>query len=346
MDYLKANFDRALLIGAGLLLALISVFSVLSRSALEIEFPLPPPIGALSPFEKSPEITRLAAEEAKLSNPDASAWTPPEDGGSLFVSRIYLQGKSGLVDIRESDLRLHEGIANEWLLKYGLDYTDKNLASRDPDNDGFTNLEEYKDDKVPVDASSRPGPWRKLRLISSKIDKLRTKFESLPRGDLKVVQINTINADDPRALTGASKFYELDDFITLSETLPDGKRVETPTPLKFVGAKRITRTNPRTNAEEQVAQITLLNSADGMKIELQQGEVKDSPYSLATLQDTRAGGQTLVLRLGEEFPLDDGKRYKLIDVSVEAATIKNLSSGETHPIPRPETDAIPAPSSE
>ena len=346
MDYLKANFDRVLLIGAGLLLALVSVYSVLSRGALQLEFPLPAPTGAFAPFEKSPEITQLAGEEAKLSEPGASAWSAPEDGGSLFVSRIYLLGEAGLVDLYDSDLQLYEGIPNEWLLKHNLDYTDKQLATSDPDNDGFTNLEEFRAGTDPMDPASRPAAWSKLRLVSSKIDKLRTKFESLPRGDLDVVQINTVSAENPRALTGASQFYRLKDFIKLSETSPDGKQVETPTPLQFVGSKFITRFNPNTSAEEKVPQITLLNSADGMKIELLQGEVKDSPYSLATLQDTRSGGQTLVLRSGEEFTLDEGKRYKLIDVSVEAATIKDLSSGETHPIPRPETDAIPAPSSE
>ena len=346
MDYLKANFDRALLIGAALLLALVSMYSILSRSALQLEFPLPPSAGAVAPFEKSPEITQLADEEPKLSSPNASAWNAPDDGGSLFVSRIYLLGEAGLVDLYDSDLQLYEGIPNEWLLKHNLDYTDKQLATRDPDNDGFTNLEEFRAGTDPMDPASRPAAWSKLRLVSSKIDKLRTKFESLPRGDLDVVQINTVSAENPQALTGASQFYRLKDFIKLSETSPDGKQVDTPTPLQFVASKFITRFNPNTSAEEKIPQITLLNSADGMKIELMQGEVKDSPYSLATLQDTRSGGQTLVLRSGEEFALDEGQRYKLIDVSVEAATIKDLSSGETYPIPRPETDATPAPSSE
>jgi hypothetical protein len=351
MDYLKANFDRVLLIGAGLLLASVSVYSVLSRNALQLEFPLPALTVPLAPFEKSPEIVQLAGEEAKLSEPGASAWTAPEDGGSLFVSRIYLLGEAGLVDLYDSDLQLYEGIPNEWLLKHNLDYTDKRLATSDPDNDGFTNLEEFRVDTDPMDPASRPAVWSKLRLVSSKIDKLRTKFESLPRGDLDVVQINTVSAEDPQALTGASQFYRLNDFIKRSESGPDGKKVESPTSLQFAASKFITRFNPSTDTEEKIPQITLLNTANGAKIELLQGEMKDcelkdSIYSLATLQDTRPGGQTLDLRWGDEFPLEEGTRYKLIDVSVETATIKDLSSGESHIIPRPETDAISVPPSE
>jgi hypothetical protein len=168
---------------------------------------------------------------------------------------------------------------------------------------------------------------------------------------LDVVQINTVSAEDPQALTGASQFYRLNDFIKRSESGPDGKKVESPTSLQFAASKFITRFNPSTDTEEKIPQITLLNTANGAKIELLQGEMKDcelkdSIYSLATLQDTRPGGQTLDLRWGDEFPLEEGTRYKLIDVSVETATIKDLSSGESHIIPRPETDAISVPPSE
>jgi hypothetical protein len=196
-----------------------------------------------------------------------------------------------------------------------------------------------------MDQDSKPAAWSKLRLSASKIDKLRTKFEALPRGDLQVVQINTVSADNPRALTGASQFYRVGDQVKISETGPDGKQVETDTPLEFTAVKFIKRRNPNTNSEEEIPQITLLNKVDGVQIELLQGEVKDSPYSLATLLDTRSG-QTMELRSGQEFELDPGQRYKLIDVSEEAATIQALTSGEKHTIPRHETDALPATPSE
>lgn len=292
MDYLKANFDRILLLTAGLLLAGVAIYSALGRGSLQTDFPLPAMATTAAPFEPSPAISQLAAEETKLAEPAKAAWAllPPDESGSLFVSRIYLLGENGLVDLYDSDLQLYEGIPNEWLLKHNLDYTDKQLASRDPDNDSFNNLEEFRAGTDPMNAESKPAAWGKLRLISSKIDKLRTKFESLPRGDLEVVQINTVSAENPTALTGASQFYRLNDSIKLSETGPGGKQVETPTPLKFVGAKLVKRFNPNTSSEEEIPQITLLNDADGLKIELLQGEVKDSPYSLANLQDMPGGG--------------------------------------------------------
>jgi hypothetical protein len=245
-----------------------------------------------------------------------------------------------LVDILQSETELVPGIANAWILKYKLDYTNRDLAQGDSDSDGFSNSEEFRAGTDPTDANSKPAAWSKLRLASSKIEKLRTKFVSLPEGDLKRVQINTVSAEDPSAVTGGSMFYELGDAIVLSETSADNRPMTVETPLTFRSAKFIRLKNEKTNSEEEVPQITLLSSVDGMEIELVQGEVKDSPYSLATLKDTKSGGQEYSLRSGQEFELDAGQRYKLIDVSAEAATIKDLASGEQHSIPRLATDAI------
>ncbi len=226
-------------------------------------------------------------------------------------------------------------------------YTDPDLATKDPDTDGFTNIEEFRAGKNPMDPDSKPDVWTKLRLAATKIDKLRTKFEALPEGDLETVQINTVSAEDPRALTGESRFYKKGDMITLSETGPDGRKTETPTPLQFVEARLIKRLNPNTASEEEIPVITLLNTADNLRIELTQGEVKDSPYSLATLLDTRPDGKEYALRTGQQFEMEPGQSYKLVDVSEEAATIQDQNSGlKLPPIPRLDTDAIQQPPSE
>lgn len=337
MDQLKANYDRVLLLLAGLLLIAVSLYAARGLSSIPEAFPTPPARTSGAPFEPEAALASLQIEAPKAKDASGTVWQEQES--SLFVSRVYLLRESALVDILESETELVPGIANAWILKYKLDYTNRDLAQGDPDSDGFSNAEEFRAGTDPTDANSTPAAWSKLRLASSKIEKLRTKFESLPQGDLKVVQINTVSSEDPSALTGVSKFYQLGDAIVLSETSADGRPMTVETPLTFQSAKIIRRRNEKINSEEEVPQITLVSSVDGMEIELVQGEVKDSPYSLATLQDTKGGGQSYALRSGQEFELGPGQRYKLIDVSAEAATIKELSSGEQHTIPHLATDA-------
>jgi hypothetical protein len=249
------------------------------------------------------------------------------------------------VDILESGSELFPGIANSWILEHNLDYTDANLPDGDPDADGFTNREEFDGKTNPQDAASKPALWTKLRLIGSKIDKLRVKFMSLPTGSIEEVSINTISAENPTELSGSTRFYRKDNMIVLAERGPDGKEKDQATPLKFERAELRKQLNPATSSEEEVPVAYLRNTADGMEIELQRGEVKDSPYSLATLLDTRSGGQTYELRSGETFKLGDADTYKLVDVKEEKAIIENVQTGERHNIPfRAAAPATEAPS--
>ncbi len=329
MDKIKAHYDRYLLILAGIVLALVSVFVALGAGGLGEQFAAPAAKESGAPFAAEPAIEQLRADSAVME--EQQTWQASD--GSLFVSRVYLLRDGALVDILESGMELFPGIPNSWILEHNLVYTSTTLPDNDPDGDGFTNREEYEGKTNPNDAASKPALWTKLRLIGSKIDKLRVKFMSLPTGSTDEVSINTISEENPTQLSGSTRFYRANDPIVLAGRGPDGKELDQPTPLKFERAEMRKQFNPMTNVEEEVPVAFLRNTADGMEIELQRGEVKDSPYSLATLTDTRSGGQTYELRSGETFQLGDSDTYKLVDVTEEKAIIESLRSGERHDIP-------------
>lgn len=329
MDQLKAHYDRFLLIAGGLLLAVVAAVIAMGASGLDDHFTAPPVRETGAEFADHEDIVRLRGDRARMT--ERQSWD--EADAALFVSRVYLLHDGRLVDILESDTELFPGIANSWILEHNLDYTDPLLPERDPDGDGFTNLEEFLARTDPRDPESRPALWTKMRLLSSKIDKLRVRFMSLPDGTVETVSINTMSEDNPQQLSGSTRFYNVGDMISLAERDAAGSEVLRPTPLRFERAEERAVFNPATQTEEKVPFITLVNTADNMEIELRMGEVRDSPYSLATLQDTRPGGGTLELRSGETFELGEDETYKLVDVTEETAIIEHLETGEQHQVP-------------
>ena len=66
----------------------------------------------------------------------------------------YCKAKQNVVKV-EADAD-HDGLPNDWEVKYGLNPNNPNDAKLDPDNDGFTNLEEYMAKTDPKDPESHP----------------------------------------------------------------------------------------------------------------------------------------------------------------------------------------------
>lgn len=347
MPDLKTFYDRYLLAAAGVLAAVVAVLLAFAAGSEKEAAVLLPLKGRGADFSPNPDVVTLQADGSALA--ERRSWSEREDGASLLVSRVYLLKDDRLVDILEAGNELFPGIPNSWIMEHGLDYLDAGLPDADPDADGFTNLEEYAAKTNPRDAASKPALWTKLRLTDSKVEKLRFKFESLPGGSLAQVSINTVSAENPSKLSGSTQFYprsakkvktskgekEVDPrTILLADRTAAGSEVLEPTPFKFERAEMADRFNPATNVQEKVPVVVLRNTADGKEIQLELHQVKDSPYALATLQDTRTGGKAYELRVGETLQLGDSDTYKLVDVSEEKATIESLATKEQHTVPK------------
>lgn len=345
MADLKHNYDRLLLSGAGLLAAAVAVLVITGATAAREEAGLSGGTAKKEPFAGDPHVETLRTDRNALA--ERKPWGT--SGSSPFVSRVYLLKDDRLVDILESGNDLFPGISNAWIVEHSLDYLDPGLPEADPDTDGFTNFEEFTAKTNPRDTASKPAEWTKLRLGDVKIEQMQLIFTGR---DVKGrAMINSVAASSD-ALTGRpigpTKTYVAGDTVIVAK-FRQGFAVtyeEEKTPFRLADFRVEKRENPRITVDgkpkvdEIVFAVLESTSGDGTRVELEAGLPQTSPYSLASLIDTRPGGTTVQIRTGDSFVLGQSSRYKLVDVSEENATIEDLGSGDRHVIPKA---AIPAP---
>jgi hypothetical protein len=125
-------------------------------------------------------------------------WQEPANHHQLFHSEEYLFYPSAYPAgdyIKKNDptARAPSGVLLSWYRKYGLDFTDPNIDREDPDNDGFSNIVEFKNDPVgvrqkasdcdgskstnPLDAQGHPSYLARLRLQKYELRPFHIQFK-------------------------------------------------------------------------------------------------------------------------------------------------------------------------
>jgi len=332
MDWLKKNYDLSILGLGVLIIAASAALFALPASEESIQPTLPPLPARAQNQAAEPSIEQIQKASALLeSTPKigASQPTDPARRGSPFVSRSYLLKDGKLFDPIEGGEELHPPLTNAWIIANRLDYSDPGVKDRDPDGDGFSNVEEFQGKTDPNDPVSMPPSFTKLRLVQFTPIPFRLEFKGDPSGEGKEFQINL------RDLAGRARtqYKKLGDLIEAGPDRP---------PYKIVSYEKKEGPNAR-GVLSDLSELTIENTVTNEKIVLVYNQEKNDPASVGIFKNELTG-EELTLRKDQEFtlPPDETTKFKVVDISDAGAQIQDLQSGVVSKVNKLEVSA-PAP---
>ena len=167
MSWFEKNYEKAVLAGAVVAALGLTYFGWSKYQAVEEDFN-PGLKGGGAGKTEVPGADSIP--KAKQGLDVSRQWDQALDGDRpvdlftgipLFVKRDNPQDP---LDLEKGDL-VHPPIPNQWWLENRIDPGFADSPQRDPDEDGFTNLEEFKGKTDPNNAKSYPELIRKLKYV-------------------------------------------------------------------------------------------------------------------------------------------------------------------------------------
>jgi hypothetical protein len=169
MSWVSNNYEKAVLGGTVAVALGLSFLGWTKYSEVEAEFNVPLKGGGNNKTEvKDADLIRIAIESMNRDH----AWAQAEDNGrkvdlftgiSLFVSR---DAPDKPLDIGSANSTpVHPPIPNSWWIQNRIDPGFADSPISDPDNDGFSNLEEFNAQTNPNNSKEFPPLISKLMFI-------------------------------------------------------------------------------------------------------------------------------------------------------------------------------------
>lgn len=306
MSWLSENYEKASLGGAILLGAGLAFLGMKALDAVESEM--------------SQDPKGNGSNEASVPNADAV----PLAMASIDMKHEWLQGKDPRA--REVDLfvgvplfikrsepdkvidllkdgPVHPPIKNMWWLDNGLDPGFADSPQRDPDNDGFSNLEEYEYGTDPKNVNDYPPLIIKLKFVKeeSVVWVLRPSFAGADTFTFRYLdnkrRANRVGAANP--IANGETFFK--------DGIQKGR-------FKLVGSGKRMEMDPKMNIEREK---TFVKVEDLRPNKLGRVYEYPAPLTQARMNDFREYDRTAVLSLealdlhGKEFKIEENTSFAL-----------------------------------
>jgi hypothetical protein len=335
MDWIKKNYHQLVLGLAALALLSSAAVIALNSKTFDERFAAarvaPPRSNVIPPLEMG------AVSAAAKAIEEPPRWLPAEGAGSLFVSAPYLLDPNTKQPRRPGGPNsvTHPPVPDDWLLKNNLNLLSLTVLDEDPDKDGFSNRDEYLGGVMnppegkpsstdPNDPKSHPAYYTKLFFQQFISVPFRLRFDAYdgdPKKDKDKLELFTFQINT-RDLGGKTQFVKLGEVVV-------------GTKFKVQKFEYKMRQNPATGADQDVSELTLLNTETGDPIQLVLNEEKSSPDSYAVFS-YRWPSPAIPIKVKklQKFGLkpESTAGYKLLDVKATEALIE-LPSGGSYAVP-------------
>ncbi|MDQ3623241.1 MAG: hypothetical protein M3463_12230, partial [Verrucomicrobiota bacterium] len=319
MNWIKKHPDQFSLALLAILLLAVSAYVVVRAMSFEKTFSAVATEPVRNDNMQPLDLSKVQSAREEFANP--TLWQAKETYGSLFQPWKYMpdsQNPDRLIRPDREGMQ-HPPIPNTWFTKYGIDPLSSDAPTGDPDKDGFTSRDEYfgedrraddgeKGATDPTDPKSHPPYYVTLFLQRWIQQQFRLIFNA-HIGDIKKpesldFQINTLEPNQTL-------------FLKLGELVPNTK-------YKVGTFKYKTRLNLATDVEEDVSELTVINTEDQREVVLVLKQLVNSPDSSGVFDyKWLKQPRSITVPKGGEFALmpETDKRYKLIDINDNFAEV-------------------------
>jgi len=307
MDWIRANYDRVMVLAAVAILFIGSIFIWRNATSFSETVFAPHGLPPAKPAKPPGRAVELEAVAEKLQKPPE--WKFSGRSG-LFVPEKHFIGANGSPTTLQTT-QVHPPVPNEWFEEFNLPISDADVLTQDPDTDGFNNLDEFQGKTTPTDKNSHPDYIAKLKLKSFSEEPFRLMFSSWV-DDPSAGQTFGINAIDLKQPT---------QFVKVGDMIP-GTQFKV---LKF--EEKYQPNQYGTNMD--VSELLLEHQATKDRLTLVKEKIAISPESVATFNYSWPAGQPALefqVRKDQEFSLKPQEeiKYKLVDVQPSKAVIVNM----------------------
>ncbi|CAN5168772.1 hypothetical protein BH23VER1_BH23VER1_29110 [soil metagenome] len=194
MDWLKRFYDKVLLLVVSLLAIAAGAFLLLKGTSFGANFPEP----VIEKKRNLDEIGRKATELHTEKLGSKVTWRRKEVANGVLapltasVPIVELEDGSIVNMLSTEDTPLRSGevdVPNKWLFENDIDYTRSDALLLDPDNDGFSNEEEYVAKTDPQDPDDHPPYISQLRLAERGEDPFVIKMGAFLNPQFQIMRV-------------------------------------------------------------------------------------------------------------------------------------------------------------